>query len=288
MSRTIQLETLTHPATLYARIATTFFKKGKGNLPDISIELPKTTLTPDILKKYNKACGFDHTLIIPATYIHAYIFPLHTQLLSQPEVPFPLPGLIHFANSIKQYRPLYIGETFSVTCKLGNLIAHDKGQAFEVLSYVAVDGKRIWEDTSIYLYKGKEGIGSVLEWEQPVLQENCIKESWSLYQNLGFEFALASGDFNPIHLHPLTAKVFGFERHIIHGMWGAGKILALLEKRVPQAFEFTVLFKTPIYLPASVIFRHEKTEEGFNFDVVDHTQEKPHLKGYLKVLENSH
>lgn len=284
MSRTIELQTLTNPATLYARIATTFFKKGKGNLPDISIHLAKTSIHPNSLKKYNKVCGFNHTLIIPATYLHAHIFSMHTQLLSQPEVPFPLPGLIHFANSIQQHRPLYIGEEFSVTCKLGNLIAHDKGQAFEVLSYIDVNNKRIWEDTSIYLYKGKEGIGSVLEWEQPTLAENCIKESWSLYQNLGFEFAMASGDFNPIHLHPLTAKVFGFERHIIHGMWSAGRILALLEKRMPQSFELTVNFKVPIYLPASVIFRHEKTDKGFNFDVVDNTQEKPHLKGYINKL----
>lgn len=284
MSRTIQLESFSSPASLYARIATTLLKKGKGSLPDITIHLQKASLQPGDLKKYNKVCGFDHTLIVPATFLHAYIFPLHTQLLSQPEVPFPLPGLIHFANSIKQHRPLYVGEDFSVTCKFGNLIAHDKGQAFEIISYISVSGKRIWEDTSIYLFKGKEGIGSVLEWEQPILAENCIKESWSLYQNLGIEYAMASGDFNPIHLHPLTAKVFGFERHIIHGMWSAGKILSLLEKRIGQAFEYTVLFKTPIYLPASVIFRHEKTTDGFHFDVVDHTQEKPHLKGYLKNL----
>ncbi len=284
MPRTIELKQLTSPASLYARIVTTFFKKGKGNLPDISIRLDKTTLHPDALKKYNKVCGFDHTIIIPATYLHAYIFPMHTQLLSQPEVPFPLPGLIHFANSIKQHRPLYIGEEFSVLCKFGNLVAHDKGQAFEVESYIESNGKRVWEDVSVYLYKGKEGIGEVLEWPQPQLNVNCIKESWSLYQNLGFEFAMASGDFNPIHLHPLTAKVFGFERHIIHGMWSAGKILSQLEKRMPQSFEFTTSFKVPIYLPASVIFRHEKTDEGFDFDIVDHTQEKPHLKGSINKL----
>lgn len=284
MSRTIQLQSLTRPSLLYVRVAATLLKKGKGDLPDISIELEKTVLSPDKIKKYNKICGFDHTLIVPATYIHAYIFPLHTNLLSQPDVPFPLPGLIHYANSITQHRPLYIGEEFSVTCKLGNLIAHEKGQAFEVLSYVEVNKKRIWEDVSIYLYKGKEGIGKVLEWKQPVLQENSIKESWSLYQNLGFEFAMASGDFNPIHLHPITAKIFGFERHLIHGMWSVGKILSLLEKRMPESFELTASFKTPIYLPASVIFRHEKTEQGFNFDIVDNAQEKPHLKGYLNKL----
>lgn len=285
MSRTIQLQSFASPAALYARVATTLFKKGKGNLPDITIHLEKASLQPNDLKKYNKVCGFDHTLIVPATYIHTFIFPLHTQLLSQPEVPYPMLGLIHFANSIKQNRPLYVGEEFSATCKFGNLIAHDKGQAFELYTYIEVKGKRIWEDTSIYFYKsGKEGIGSVLEWDQPELPENSIKTTWDLHQNLGIEYAIASGDFNPIHLHPLSAKMFGFQRHIIHGMWSAGKVLSSLEKQVSESFEFTTLFKLPIFLPSSVIFRQNKTDEGFDFDIVDRTQEKPHLKGYLRNI----
>lgn len=95
---------------------------------------------------------------------------------------------------------------------------------------------------------------------------------------------MASGDFNPIHLHPLTAKLFGFERHIIHGMWSVGKILSLFEKRISESFVLSASFKTPIYLPASVIFRHEKTETGFDFDIVNNTQEKPHLKGFIEKL----
>ena len=284
MPRTIDLKKFSSPASLLARITTTLFKSGKGDFPDIAIHLEKAVIHEDAVKKYNKVCGFENALTVPASYLHAYIFPLHTQLLCQPEVPFPLPGLIHFANSIKQHAPLYFGEEFSVTCKLGNLIAHDKGQAFEVISYIESNGKLIWEDESIYLYKGKEGIGKVLEWRQPVLEETVIKESWSLHRNLGFEFAMASGDFNPIHLHPLSAKLFGFERHIIHGMWSVGKILSLFEKRMPESFELSVSFKTPVFLPASIIFRYVKTDVGFDFDIVNNTQEKPHLKGYLKKL----
>lgn len=285
MSRIIELQSYPSPVASYARVATTLLKKGKGNLPEITIHLEKATLQPDDLKKYNKVCGFDHTLIVPATFIHTFIFPLHTQLLSQPEVPYPMLGLIHFANSIKQIRPLYVGEEFSATCKFGNMIAHDKGQAFELYTYIEVKGKRIWEDTSIYFYKnGKEGTGSVLEWEQPILHDNCIKESWNLHQNLGIEYAMASGDYNPIHLLPLTAKMFGFKRHIIHGMWSFSKVLSLLEKRVEESFEITAHFKLPIFLPSTVIFRHEKSDNGFDFDIVDRSQEKPHLKGFLRNL----
>lgn len=284
MSRKIELESLPKTASLYPRLATTLFKKGKGELPDITIHLAKNTIDAAALKKYNAVCGFDNNTTVPSSYLHAYVFPIHTYLLSQPDIPFPLPGLIHFANSIKQHRPLMLGEEFSVTCKTGNLIAHEKGQAFEVLSYAEVNGKRIWEDESIYLYKGKEGVGNILEWRQPALNENCIKESWSLHNNLGIEYAIASGDFNPIHLHPLSAKLFGFNRHIIHGMWSVGKIISIFEKRMTESYVMTASFKVPIYLPASIIFRHEKTDSGFDFDIMDNTQEKPHLKGFIENI----
>lgn len=284
MSKIINLTSIPSAATLYAGIATTFIKKGKGDLPDIHVHLDKAVIQASEMSKYNKVCGFDNQRTVSSTYLHTFVFPLQMKLLSQPEVPFPLAGLVHFANSIKQYRPLYVGEEFSATCKLGNLIAHEKGQAFEIISIVDVNGTRIWEDTSIYLFKGKEGIGSVLEWHQPELSANSIKSTWNLPTNLGFEYAKASGDFNPIHLHSLSAKLFGFPGHIIHGMWNLGKIVSEFESRVPENYELTVLFKLPIFLPANVIFRHEKTNLGFDFDIVDKTQEKPHLKGYMNKL----
>lgn len=284
MSNIIQIKNLPNSATLYARVASTLIKKGKGNLPDIKVQYDNQSVQPNDLKKYNKVCGFDHTLIVPSTYIHTRVFDLQAILLTHPGCPYPYPGLIVFANTIKQTRPLYVGEEFNLSCSFGNLIAHEKGQGFEINSYLEVKGKRIWEETMIFLYKGKEGIGNVFEMRQPALAENCIKKSWSLHQTLGLEYAQASGDYNPIHLHSIPAKLFGFPRHLIHGMWTQAKILVELEKQLSDAFEFAVAFKTPIFLPASVIFRYEKTEKGFDFDVVDKTQEKPHVKGYINNL----
>lgn len=281
MSNIIQLKTLPNPAALYARIASTLIKKGKGNLPDIKFQFDHQIIQPNDLKRYNKVLGFDHTLIVPSTYIHTRVFELQALLLTHPLCPFPYPGLIVFANTIKQTRSLYVGEEFNISCSFGNLVAHDKGQAFEVSSYIDVKGKRIWEETTVFLFKGKEGIGNIFEMYQPTLHENCIKKSWSLHQTLGFEYAQASGDYNPIHLHSIPAKLFGFPRHLIHGMWSQAKILVELEKQMSDAFEFAAAFKTPIFLPASVIFRYEKTDKGFDFDVVDKTQEKPHVKGYI-------
>ena len=77
---------------------------------------------------------------------------------------------------------------------------------------------------------------------------------WKLDGGLGRRYAAASGDRNPIHMHDLSAKLFGFPRAIAHGMWTKARALAALEGRLPDAYEVDVAFKKPILLPATVTF----------------------------------
>ena len=65
----------------------------------------------------------------------------------------------------------------------------------------------------------------------------------------GRRYAGVSGDVNPIHLHPLTARAFGFPRAIAHGMWTAARALAALEGRLPDALTCDVAFGKPVLLP---------------------------------------
>jgi acyl dehydratase len=86
-----------------------------------------------------------------------------------------------------------------------------------------------------------------------------------------------SGDSNPIHLHPLTARAFGFPRAIAHGMWTKARALAALEGRLGDAFTVEVEFKKPILLPASVGFG----VDGGDFVVRDPRTGTPHLEGSI-------
>ena len=58
---------------------------------------------------------------------------------------------------------------------------------------------------------------------------------WRLPGDLGRRYAAVSGDRNPIHLYPLTAKALGFPRQIAHGMWSLARCVAALENRLPDA-----------------------------------------------------
>ena len=64
-------------------------------------------------------------------------------------------------------------------------------------------------------------------------------------------FALASGDINPAHLDPAFARSDMFHHIIVHGMWTAGLISAVLGTKYPGP--------GAIYLDQSLQFRHPVT-----------------------------
>ncbi len=88
---------------------------------------------------------------------------------------------------------------------------------------------------------------------------------------------------NPIHMHSLTARLFGFPSAIAHGMWSKARCLAALENRLPGAFTVEVSFRRPILLPATVVFGEAWSGASeVRFGVRDAKKGTPHLEGSLK------
>ena len=102
---------------------------------------------------------------------------------------------------------------------------------------------------------------------------------WRVPGDIGRRYAGVSGDRNPIHLHGLTAKLFGMPRPIAHGMWLKARCLGELEPSLPDAFTVSVRFKLPLFLPAQVAFGTRDDA----FEVRDASSGKPHLSGELSA-----
>ena len=88
-----------------------------------------------------------------------------------------------------------------------------------------------------------------------------------------------SGDRNPIHLYPLTAKALGFPRQIAHGMWSKARCVAAIENRLPDAVRVDVAFKKPILLPGTVSFGVARIDDGHAFSLTSPKDGAPHLVG---------
>jgi acyl dehydratase len=101
--------------------------------------------------------------------------------------------------------------------------------------------------------------------------------------DIGRRYARVSGDANPIHLHPLTAKALGQPAAIAHGMWTKARCLAALEGSLPEAYTVDVRFKLPLRLPARAAFSYA----GGAFAVHDARTGKPHLDGWISAPDGA-
>jgi hypothetical protein len=141
-------------------------------------------------------------------------------------------------------------------------------------------GEVVWESTSTYLRVGSGDPDSRAHGD-PGLRLDAVEVKgpvWRLPADLGRTYAAVSGDRNPIHLYPLTAKAFGFPRQIAHGMWSKARCIAELENRLPDAVKVEVAFKKPIVLPGKAQFGADRTPSGWSFALASPSG-APHLLG---------
>ena len=79
---------------------------------------------------------------------------------------------------------------------------------------------------------------------------------------LARRYARLSNDFNPIHLHPLLAKLFGLKTSLMHGMYNAHWSLSQLKlNEINASHTIEVVFKKPCYLPSQVVLKQLNDSE---------------------------
>lgn len=241
---------------------------------------PPVTIERDHVEQYAAVCGFPTAKdTVPLTYPHLLAFPLHLAIMGDQAFPAAAIGTVHVENSITAHRPIAIGETLAVEVAVGAPLPHPKGTAYAFAATATSDGQVVWESTSTYLRRGAgtEGTAGGEYPSYPDAPPHGL--TWRLPSDLGRRYAAVSGDHNPIHLHPLTARALGFPRHLAHGMWTLARCVAALENRLPDAVRVDAAFKKPVLLPGTVAFGTAPTDDGRAFSLTRPGDGAPHLVG---------
>jgi acyl dehydratase len=267
---------------IYARAAVTAPLHRGDTLPESVYELADQTIDRDHLIAYERVCGFAVSDVLPATYLHTLAFPLSMALMNEQAFPFPLVGLVHVANSITTRRPVTAGEPISLRVRSADLRPHAAGSQFDLLAEATVDGEQVWTGRSTYLRRGKppeQKDRPAKEKREREPQQGAVARV-RVPGDIGRRYGSVSGDRNPIHLHPLSAKLLGFPTAIAHGMWLKARTLATLEGRLPDAGTVDVAFKLPVLLPSTVAIATNADADGaWDLDVRSAKSGKPHLTG---------
>src|SRR5215212_8412019 len=196
----------------------------------------------------------------------------------RPALPVSRNRARHIENRITQHRPLGASERLSLRVSGRGLEPHPKGRKFSVITEARVGGELVWEEASTYLRRGS-GSGGDGKPAVPRSENLSVASEWQLPGDLGRRYAAVSGDHNPIHLHGLTARLFGYPRPIAHGMCVKARCLGAVATRLPHAYTAEVQFRRPVLLPARVTFATAQQRGEVRFGVRDAEEGTPHLDG---------
>lgn len=276
-------------ATLYARAAVTSVGPRSRTLPDTELHR-SVTVDREHLAEYARVCGFAVGDTLPATYPHLLAFPLQVQLMADRSFPLPLPGLVHVANTITVHRRIDASEPLEVRVRAERFAPHPKGAQVDLVGEISAAGEPVWAGRSTYLARGATAPAAdgtpPPEPRAPITGAateplgGFATATWRVDAGTGRRYAGVSGDVNPIHLYPLTARAFGFPRAIAHGIWTAAHAAAALEGRLPDALTYDVAFGRPLLLPSTVELRTHAVDDGWDLDVT--ARGKVHLTGTIR------
>jgi acyl dehydratase len=273
-----------------------FLGGGGGDVPELTLTLSDVEIDRERLAAYDRVCSFALSNILPPTYPHMLAFPLHLALMTDSHFPFPAIGLVHIANRIVQHRPVNAGERLALRVWATPLRPHRSGTQFSIRTEARSDEELVWEEVSTNLRRGAarssepspsaddgpSALDGPPEDDGPPSSEALAPSAtWRLRGDLGRRYGSVSGDLNPIHVHPLTARLFGFPSAIAHGMWTKARCLAALGPELPAAFTVDVAFKRPIRLPGTVQFAEARRAKEIQFGVRDAKDDTPHLDGLV-------
>ncbi|MGW2280147.1 MaoC family dehydratase [Streptomyces sp. NPDC001770] len=232
-------------------------------LPATRVTGPAIPAPAELLARYRRICHFPAGGPLPLTYPHVLGFPPAMRLMTARAFPLPVLGLVHTWIEITSHRSVQPAEPLQLTVYAEALTPHHRGTEATVVTEARVADELVWESRSGYLARhsvrtapatpaeaaATPSAGAATH-EAPVLP--AVAE-WRLTGDLGRRYGAASGDRNPIHLHPLTARLFGFPRAIAHGMWTVARCLAEAEG-ADHIRTLRAEFRAPVLLPGTVTY----------------------------------
>lgn len=226
----------------------------------LAAEFSAPAFSAELVQRYHDAFG-GFVSPLPLTLIYCLAQRVHLAQMLGEHFPWPAPGLVHVSNRIEQHQALDPADGFHLKASIKVPARGPK-----------VSPRRLRPVFTVEFWQAEQHVATCIseyqvmpkQHERPRKpRESKVVEApdgewqqadvWPLDSQTSRAYARLSGDFNPIHLHPLLSRWFGFDQPIIHGMYMSARAQAEIERSVQQPITaIDVTFKRPVALPAKV------------------------------------
>ena len=263
-----------------------------STVPRLEGDISSVPVQPRHLARYRDVCGFADDGLLPVTYPHVLGAPLQMALATHARFGLRIMGLIHIANEICVLRALPADGRYRIGCWIEGHRDTDRGQEVDVHTCLFDEAGAAWTARSTLLARGApnragsaRSARALLAVPRPGDDAEPVQVSFPADRSLGRRYGLLSADLNPIHLTDWSARRYGFDRAVAHGMWSMARTLASLGPElgsVPRRIK--VQFRLPLYLPGAGALTHWREQGRRLFVVLDAQSQRPHLTGLAEPL----
>lgn len=250
------------------------------------------------LKRYHEAFG-GFVSDVPLTLIYCLAQRVHLAQMLGEHFPWPAPGLVHVSNSIERLQPIEPDTDFILKASIKIPARGPKVSPRRLRPLFTVE---FWQHNTHVANCVSEYQVMPKQAERPRKSREaktadlprddwqCL-DTWRLDSKEGRNYARLSGDFNPIHLHPLVSRWFGFDQPIIHGMYMSGRAQAEIERAANKAIDkIDVSFKRPVALPATISLwqQWDKDSHCGSYQICGADDHVQRLEGSFRFVSATH
>jgi acyl dehydratase len=218
-----------------------------------------------------EAIGTGPTDSLPPTVASLWETALALELLAVAGVGLPRGGLIHLESEVIPIRPMYASDRLRARVELDRVEAHRKGTVL-VLRGRCWNGAGQLSQESVVKLLARSSTPSLEAGPRTREDDGSRETGWRTLTefraaaNLGRRYARVSGDYNPIHLWPWSARLLGFRRPILHGACIEAMVAHAIIAEVgggPSALRrLQISFRAPLLLPADVRLQIADSDHG--------------------------
>lgn len=269
--------------------------RARGATPALDVTSPRRKaacerteihVDPAHVHDYARATGGDAVTAFfgarpaaPPFYCATWETGLALEMFAGMETPLPLGAMVHVSTEMVWARPLPPGEAIRCRVELDRVERTPRGLKMTVLSRNWLGaGQLCSQGTSVFMVRTR----APQDGESPRPQRPADPPAddiawselarWPLAAGAGRRYARISGDYNPIHLWPWTARPFGFRAPILHGYATAARTAhTLIAQRLrgdPAALRrMRIAFRAPLPLPSTAVLLTAEDAAGHRFRV---------------------
>jgi acyl dehydratase len=162
---------------------------------------------------------FNDDVVASPVFVVVPAFASFMEAAMDPELGADMLRLVHSAEEHILHQPLRPGDTLTVTPVLESVDTGDGGDSFTVVaSEVNQHGDLVAVVRGTMFIRGTGGRRAAASVTTSSPGATVYEETTKVDDDQTYRYADASGDHNPIHVDPATARTAGLPNIILHGM----------------------------------------------------------------------